>query len=287
MEWAFGDPRSAWHPVAIFGALADHVERWFYGDSRLRGAVAVVAVVGPIAGALSFLAAPESLIEAVVAASVLWATIGWRSLLEHVRAVADARDLGEARKKLSLIVGRDTEELSWGDVHRGALESLAENAADGVAGPLFWFAIGGAPAAALYRMINTLDAMWGHRNARYSRFGWFAARTDDVMSAIPSRLTAACLLLLSRRWPEKRFFDSARAHPSPNAGWPEAAMAHGLGVRLGGPVHRVGVPEPRGWMGPDEGREATREDTHRGLALAHRALLLLSGLAVAVAAVTT
>ncbi|MDP6540843.1 MAG: CobD/CbiB family cobalamin biosynthesis protein [Planctomycetota bacterium] len=207
-------------------------------------------------------------------AAVLWMTIGWRSLFEHLGAVARAADLETARVAVSRVVGRDVEEMSAADVHRAALESLAENASDAVIAPLLWSAIGGPWAAATYRWINTLDAMWGHRTPAYERFGWAAARADDLASWLPSRLTAGLYFLAAGRWPAPGWRHQAARHSSPNAGWPETALAHCMGVRLGGPVRRSGHTEKRPWMGPDGAGEPTEAALHAGLRLTQRVLLL-------------
>lgn len=284
LEWLFGDPRARWHPVAVFGALAQRVERALHADRRLRGVVAWVVTVAPLAAALHLACAAARHLDPTlgvgVGAAILWSTLGWRSLLEHVTAVHRAGGEREARARVSRIVGRDVGSMSGRDVRRAALESLAENASDAVVAPLLWGALGGPTAAAVYRMINTLDAMWGHRSPRYARFGWWAARADDVASWVPARLTAALYLVASPCRPRRALARQARAHPSVNAGWPESALAHALGVRLGGPVRRRGVEEQRPWMGPDGGSEPSAQSLEAGLRLTCRALAAASAVGV-------
>lgn len=170
--------------------------------------------------------------------------------------------LDEARKQLSMIVGRDTKELAPHDIARGAVETVAENTVDGITAPLFWFFIGGVPAAMTYRAINTLDSMVGYKNARFAQFGWASARTDDVVNWVPARLTAISMGLASILRSEFRarlrqaimiVFRDAPKHPSPNSGWPEAMTAGLLGVALGGRNTYQGVVSKRATMG-----EATR-----------------------------
>ncbi|MCG8589504.1 MAG: cobalamin biosynthesis protein, partial [Proteobacteria bacterium] len=208
-------------------------------------------------------------------ALLLWASLGWRSLLEHVRAVARAPDLAEARAQVAQIVGRRVETLDAAGVRRAALESLAENASDAVVAPLFWAGLLGPCGAAAFRMANTLDAMWGHRNERYRAFGFAAARVDDVLCWFPARATAALYFLAAGTapsWPA--LATQAARHPSPNAGWPEAALAHVLRVRLGGPVKRAHGCEARGWLGPPEAPDPAPGAIDGGLRLTQRALVL-------------
>ncbi|WP_026566964.1 adenosylcobinamide-phosphate synthase CbiB [Bacillus sp. UNC41MFS5] len=164
-------------------------------------------------------------------------------------------ELSEARKKLSYIVGRDTESLDEGEIARGAIETVAENTSDGVTAPMFWAFIGGAPLAMVYRATNTCDSMVGHKNDRYIEFGWASARWDDVMNWIPSRLTGMIMLIGKR--PEKTgfrqawmiLFRDAKKHPSPNSGWGEAAVAAILGIQLGGINYYKGIRSNRAKMG--------------------------------------
>ncbi|MEH7073206.1 adenosylcobinamide-phosphate synthase CbiB [Neobacillus drentensis] len=164
-------------------------------------------------------------------------------------------DLAEARKKLSYIVGRDTESLDESEIARGAIETVAENTSDGVTAPMFWALIGGAPLAMIYRAANTCDSMVGHMNDRYKEFGWASARWDDVMNWIPSRLTGMTMLIGKR--PEKTgfwhawivLFRDAKKHPSPNSGWGEAAVAAILGIQLGGINYYKGIRSNRAKMG--------------------------------------
>ena len=282
LEWCAGDPRSALHPVALFGRLADAVERRLHADSRVRGAFALGLLVVPVCAAFGLLVrvADEVSLGWLVEAVGIWISIGWASLLDHVRRVAEASDLAEARARVALIVGRDTDAMDETQVRAAALESLAENASDAVVAPLFWTALLGPVAAIAYRCVNTLDAMWGHRSDRYARFGWAAARLDDALNWIPARLTGALLLLLARRRPSAGWQEQLRAHPSPNAGWPEVALAEALDVRLGGPVRRSGVTEGRPWMGPEAAAPPQAASLQAGLRLVHGALLAAAGLAV-------
>ncbi len=206
---------------------------------------------------------------------------------EHVEAVAvplDAGDLPGARRAVSMIVGRDPSQLDGTGVARAALESLAENSSDGIVAPLFWGVLLGLPGIAAYKAINTLDSMIGHRTPRHEAFGWASARTDDWVNLIPARLTGVLFAFASGR-PRRALAvmrRDARAHRSPNAGWPEAAMAGALGVRLSGPRIYGDRVSAEPWLNagaPDPGPA----DLRQGLALYRRGMVLLAALFLLVA----
>ncbi|MFN3526402.1 MAG: adenosylcobinamide-phosphate synthase CbiB, partial [Paracoccus sp. (in: a-proteobacteria)] len=215
------------------------------------------------------------------AAVLAWPLVAVRSLDDHVRAVARplaAGDLAGARAATAMIVGRDVTRADEAALARASIESLAENASDGVIAPLFWAAIGGLPGIAAYKAINTLDSMIGHRTPRHEAFGAFAARLDDVANLIPARLTAALLVLVAGRGARRAAgcaLSDAGNHRSPNAGWPEAAMAGALGVRLSGPRHygcRI-APEP--WLN-GHARDPAAADLFRALRIYRRAVALMA-----------
>lgn len=280
------------HPVTWMGALIAFLEaRWNRGSAirrRLLGAVCVLVVIGAVT--VPALALQRGLPDAawgVVAGAVLaWPLIAARSLHDHVAAVAQplaGGDLTAARTAVSMIVGRDPAQLDMAGVARAALESLAENASDGVVAPLFWGAVAGLPGIAAYKAINTMDSMIGHRNARYEDFGKVSARLDDVVNWVPARLTALALALAGGRWAALGvMLRDAGAHRSPNAGWPEAAMAGALGVRLSGPriyADRV-ANEP--WLNAGA-RDPNGSDLGRGLVLYRRATVLCGAALLALA----
>lgn len=233
-----GDPAWLPHPVRLMGAAIAWGERRFNAagtGSRSGGALLALGIVGAaiVAGAAAQRSVP---IAIVLGAS----TLATRDLLAEVSAVADALEresLEHARARVARIVGRDTAALDAAGVARAAIETLAESACDGVVAPLFWFAVGGLPAALGFKAASTLDSMIGHRETRYLRFGAFAARLDDVLNFIPARVTALFIAFAGRA--PLRVLAVARAdaprHASPNAGWPEAAIAAALDLRLGGP----------------------------------------------------
>ncbi|MGL4744870.1 MAG: cobalamin biosynthesis protein, partial [Dermatophilaceae bacterium] len=271
LDRCLGDP-ARYHPVAGFGTAATVLERRMYADARSRGAVYVVVLVGSTVavGFLGERAARHPVARMLGMAVATWAVLGGRSLERVALAVhADLAtgDLGAARQRLTHLVGRDTDRLDAGEIARAVVESVAENTSDAVVAPLVWGSLFGVPGLAGYRAANTLDAMVGHRSARYERFGWAAARLDDLLNLPGSRLCAALTLLAEPRragdaWRVWR--RDAAAHPSPNAGVVEAAFAGSLGIRLGG-TNRYGARvEHRAVLG--DGRPVVPGDVIRATA---------------------
>ena len=278
------------HPVGGFARIIAWCEaRWnrpacSERRRRLAGTATVlilVLLVGGIAAAIH---------HALLAALGAWGWIGiavlaapglaQRSLHDHVRRVEMAlmsAGLPAARAEVGKIVGRDTAALDEAGVARAAIESLAESFCDGVVAPWFWLLVGGLPGIWIYKAINTADSMIGHREPRWRAFGWAAARTDDLMNLAPARL-AALLLCLCGPGGWRTMWRDARKHASPNAGWPEAAMAGVLGIRLAGPIAYDGVVQAKPWIG--QGREAVgAADIGRALRVYLRACLCLAVIA--------
>jgi adenosylcobinamide-phosphate synthase len=240
------------HPVTWAGALIGALDRRLndprHPDARRRalGTAAALAVIGLAAGlgwaaqAALQSAFPGGWLGTVLLGVLMWPLVAARSLHDHVAAVARplaSGDVAGARAAVAMIVGRDPARLDQAGIARAATESLAENASDGVIAPLFWGLVAGLPGIAAYKAINTLDSMIGHRTPRHEAFGWAAARIDDVANWVPARLTGLMFALASNR-PRAALAcmgRDARRHRSPNAGWPEAAMAGALGIRLSGP----------------------------------------------------
>lgn len=273
LDGLFGEPRR-FHPLVGFGRLAQALERRLHADSRARGCLAVALLLTPFTLlALLIDALPLGSVFDVV---LLYLAIGWKSLGEHAGRVRDALlrdDLPMARQRVGFMVSRDTELLDAEGVARATVESVLENGNDAIFGAIFWFVVAGAPGVVLYRLANTLDAMWGYRNARYSRFGWAAARLDDVMNFIPARLTALSYALVGHFTRALRCWRSQGAQwKSPNAGPVMAAGAGSLGVLLGGPACYHGVTQVRPPLG--EGCNAHVRDIERALRLIRRTLLL-------------
>lgn len=240
-----GDPKR-WHPVAGFGRAAQRLERVVYRDDKAAGA----AYAGVLAGTtLLFGVAVERatrnrpVLRTLGTAVATWTVLGGRSLAVEGAAIGrelEAGALADARQRLPHLCGRDPGGLDAGALARAAVESVAENTSDAVVAPLFWGAFAGVPGLLAYRAVNTLDAMVGYRSARYRRFGWAAARLDDVVNLAPARLAAALTVAGapvvggSARGAWSAWRRDAAAHPSPNAGQVEAAFAGALEVRLGG-----------------------------------------------------
>lgn len=286
-----GDPRRG-HPVAGFGRLAGALERRTWRDDRGAG----IRYVGVLVGAsvcVGLLAerVRRPLPHTLLVATATWAVLGGRSLDREAAALGallDGGDLDGARLRLRNLVGRDTSTLSESEIVRAAAESVAENTSDAVVASLVWGAVAGVPGLLGHRAANTLDAMVGHRSTRYRRFGWAAARLDDVLNLPGSRLAAALAVLVGpdRVGAARAWRRDAPAHPSPNAGPVEAAFAGALGLRLGGP-NVYGPPgdqwvEDRAVMG--DGRAPERSDLVRVRRLALAVDLGALAVAVAVAA---
>ncbi|MEL7546586.1 MAG: adenosylcobinamide-phosphate synthase CbiB [Pseudomonadota bacterium] len=291
LGWPNGLYRRVRHPVVWIGTLAGtldavlNLDMWNHKVRYALGALTALLTIGTTAviafGLSTWL--PNNwwgiLFEALIASSL----IASRSLYAHVAAVARplaSGDLQAARAAVSKIVGRDPNRLDEAGIARAGLESLAENASDGVIAPLFWGAVFGLPGLAAYKAINTLDSMIGHKNTRHAAFGGFSARLDDVANFIPARLTG--ILISAASFKVGAFNAMAKDachHRSPNAGWPEAAMAGGLGVQLSGPRSYESHVSDEPWL--NEGaRNPSALDLRDGMALYQRAMVLAAALLV-------
>ena len=284
-----GEPERLWsrlaHPVVLFGRLVAWLDRRLNNgpERRRMGVLAVIALLlATLPLAFLLAALPFGWVLEILGAAVLLAQ---RSLVEHVGAVAAAleRSLDEGRAAVARIVGRDPRSLDRAGVARAAIESAAENFSDGVVAPAFWFLLGGLPGIVLYKAVNTADSMIGHRDARYLEFGRAAARLDDLLNWIPARLAGLLICLAApARLPAalRTMWRDARLHRSPNAGWPEAAMAASLGLALAGPRIYGGVITDDPYLNAGASRDATPADIRRAVALVWRAWGLLLALAV-------
>jgi adenosylcobinamide-phosphate synthase len=242
LDALLGEPDVLWkraqHPAVLLGRLVGVLDKTLNTGSarRARGVLAVALLVGAAWSAAWLV----SLIPFGWAIEIFlgFTLLAQRSLVDHVTAVARALETGlaEGRRSVAMIVGRDVEALDESGVARAAIESAAENVSDGVIAPVFWFVIAGLPGILIYKAVNTADSMIGYRTPRHLEFGWAAARLDDVLNLIPARLTA--LLIAAEAWswsPMRAALRDAHLHRSPNAGWPEAAMAERIGTALSGP----------------------------------------------------
>ncbi|MCC8963562.1 cobalamin biosynthesis protein CobD [Bradyrhizobium sp. Pear76] len=283
------------HPVTWLGRLINLVDGAWNRDADapvLRRAAGVVAAILVIALATAIGWAVQSVlasgwVRAILVGVLAWPLVALRSLHDHVAAVANplvSGDITAARSAVAQIVGRDPATLDDAGIARATIESLAENASDGIVAPVFWGALFGLPGILGYKAINTLDSMIGHRTERHEAFGWAAAWIDDLANLAPARLTGLLFVLLapnrSRAW--SCMLRDAHRHRSPNAGWPEAAMAGALDVRLSGPRIYHGHVADEPWL--NEGaRDPAAADILAGLTLYRRAMMLLAGVFVALA----
>jgi adenosylcobinamide-phosphate synthase len=281
------------HPVTWIGALIGALDRALNHDSagqaqrRLAGVVCAITVIALVAGLAFGMQGllPSTWFGILLGGILAWPFVALRSMYTHVADVVSplqVNDLAKAQYAVSMIVGRNTAVLDAAGVARAAMESLAENTSDGIVAPLFWGAIFGLPGIAGYKAINTLDSMIGHRTPRFEAFGWASARIDDLVNLIPARLTGVLFALTSAnpKTALKVMWRDAGLHRSPNAGWPEAAMAAGLGVRLSGPRVYHGHVAQEPWVNGTS-PDPSAQDLQRGLALYGRAMALLAlGLAV-------
>ncbi|HKF71685.1 MAG TPA: adenosylcobinamide-phosphate synthase CbiB [Stellaceae bacterium] len=283
LDAVVGDPAAIFrrlpHPVALVGTLIGQLERRFNRqdlsdrDRRLGGIATVVVVVGIAAGvgAMVDRLAAGSAWGAAAEVVVLTVLLAQRSLYDHVAAVARALDregLAGGREAIRHIVGRDPASLDEDGVGRAAIESLAENFSDGVVAPVFWFLVLGLPGICAYKAVNTLDSMIGHKSDRYRAFGWAAARLDDAANLVPARLAGVLIAIAGALTPRASGWDAlvimarhAPKHRSPNAGWPEAAMAGALDISLAGPRRYGGELVDDPWIG--EGSEDAGADDIR------------------------
>jgi adenosylcobinamide-phosphate synthase len=311
LDLAIGDPRWLPHPVRIIGRgisrMENFLRRNFSEDSgKTAGVFLVISIVVPVAFTAFLLqkALLWSSSDLSIAASMIVliylvsSTLAHRELRDSAQLVIESvRDgaFEASRKKLSMIVGRDTENLSQQGVLRATIETLAENLSDGIVAPIFYLAIGGLPLAMAYKAINTLDSMVGYKNERYIRFGWASARLDDIANYIPARITGALIIASAfLYWLMKDLYNSIRItrsalrimlrdgrnHSSPNSGIPEAAMAGALGVRLGGPSTYGGITIEKPYIGDSLSEDYLTASQHAVAIVSVTSLLAITAAAV-------
>jgi adenosylcobinamide-phosphate synthase len=289
-DLALGDPKRG-HPVALFGQAAAALERVTYRDTKVAGAlhaglmVAAAALLGTAVESATARRGPPWPVAATATAT--WICLGGTSLARtglEMSRLLERGDVESARRLLPSLCGRDPATLDGAGLTRAALESVAENTSDAQVAPLLWATAGGVPAVLAYRAINTLDSMIGHRSPRYARFGWAAARLDDLANYVAARATAAlvvtCAPLVggSPSGAVRAWRSDAGRHPSPNAGVVEAAFAGALGVRLGGPTQYHHELQIRPTLG--DGEQPTVADLRRAVALS-RAVQAAAALLIA------
>jgi len=287
LDAALGEPAWLWsripHPAVLMGRAVEEGNKAFNtGPNRKAAGAVMIAGFAICAIALGYVIAAGGWILELVAVAILLAQ---RSLAQHVAEVARGlgRDLGEARRAVGLIVGRDTATMSPEDIARAAIESAAENLSDGVVAPAFWYLLFGLPGILVYKIVNTADSMIGHRTPRHEAFGWAAARLDDLLNFVPARLTALLIAALDGKLGDWRAIAAdARLHRSPNAGWPEAAMARGLGLALSGPRSYEGVRQDFPFVNAPGSRDAGPGDVDRAVGGLWQVWWALLGLALAI-----
>ncbi len=272
LDALLGEPEWAWsripHPVEFIGKIIDALEKSCNrGENRRAKGILVVAglaVAAFMLGALVAAVPDYGLLELLFAAILL----SYKSLVEHVTAVADGLriNLSEGRREVAKLVGRDVEQMEQADVARAAIESAAENFSDGVIAPAFWFLLFGLPGIMVYKVVNTADSMIGYRDERFGEFGMAAARLDDILNWIPARISAVLIAVTNRSWKQFRAIRrDAALHRSPNAGWPEAALAMALDIALSGPRNYGGVRTDFPYVNPDGKRELSVSDIYETL----------------------
>ena len=280
--WPSGLYRRIGHPVGLFARIIDGCRRRGNRGGRGRrrwagiGTVALLLIVAAGGGWILQTMAMRLPAPPFWLALLAWPALAMRGLDDHVRAVwrpLSSGDLADARRAVGMIVGRDTEGLDGDGVARAAIESLAESFCDGVIAPLFWLLVLGLPGVWAYKALNTADSMIGHPEPDLRAFGWAAARADDGANWVPARISAVILCLAGGGW--RVMWRDCRSHASPNAGWPEAAMAGALGVRLAGPIAYDGLLRDKAWIG--DGPPAGVVDLGRALAVYRRACGLVLG----------
>ena len=253
-----GDPYSMPHPIRVFGNSIAAVEKRLNRDSgrKFKGGVAWLLLVSSCFAlffAANFLLLSHPIAHALFTAVFVYYGLSARCLIDEglkVERILSQGDVDGARKQLSMIVGRDTANLSPSQIRSAVIETLAENLSDGVVAPLFFFVIGGVPLMMTYKMVNTLDSMVGYKNERYGDFGFVSAKMDDVANFVPARLTALLMVIVSLRLRVAKFvLRFGSKHASPNAGYPEAAMAGILDCRLGGPNNYFGKQVDKPYIG--------------------------------------
>ena len=287
--WPNGLYNRIGHPVTWIGALISRLEKtlnrpeWHKSTRRLMGILTALFTIllSFLLGRLIENAIGQGVVGFALSVLIAWPLLAARSLYTHVRDVAvplEAQDLPQARTAVAMIVGRNPEQLDGAGVGRAAIESLAENASDGVVAPVFWGLLFGLPGLMAYKTINTLDSMIGYKNMRFSDFGWAAARIDDLANWAPARITGGLIALMSgQRKALVSMREDAGKHRSPNAGWPESAMAGALDVRLSGPRVYDGVATQDPWLNTS-GRDVTGADVGKALVVFRRSMFGLAAL---------
>lgn len=255
----FGEFRFIKHPIVIIGELITFFEEKFYKDSVLRGFTLVVFVLSIVTffsvTITLFLAEMATTLNIILSSLIASIFIAHKMLRDSVKIVLNATNKREA---IAMLVSRDTEEMSESDIYKAAIETYGENLSDGVIAPLFYLLLFGLPGIVFYKAVNTMDSMVGYRTTKYEKYGKVAAKLDDILNYIPSRLTAILIMIMGKKKPLMAFYEDGAKHDSPNAGHPITAMALVLEVKLGGDTSYFGKIKHKAHFG--EGREIIQAD---------------------------
>ena len=277
LDRLIGEPR--FHPLIWFGTAALWIERRFNNKrSRLRGGIATLILVSLPVGLVWLMQATVEvlMIQIILELVIMTFVIGWQSMKQHAIAIIEPLQIGDhktARTNLSMIVSRQTNNMNETEIVGSTIESVLENGNDCVFASLFWYALLGPAGALLHRLINTLDAMWGYKNEKYLKFGYFAARLDDVLGWLPARLTAICYAVSGTTYQAlKAWHNQIGKHKSPNAGLVMATGAGALGIVIGGPAIYHGVRQDKPYLG--SGEQAKPQDIKRTIQLIQRSLVV-------------
>ena len=265
LDALFGEPRFLWdrlpHPAVLMGRLVAFLDRTLNtGNDRKSKGVLALAILCFSAAVLGSVLSQLGWVSEIIIAAILLAQ---KSLVDHVKAVATGLriSIAQGRFAVSMIVSRDTKDMTESQIARSAIESAAENFSDGVIAPAFWFLIGGLPAMLVYKFVNTADSMIGYKTKKYLEFGWASARFDDVLNWVPARISMLLIVAFAKQPINlKAIISEAKQHKSPNAGWPEAAMARAIDVALAGPRSYDGKLQQLPWVNETGRQNITAND---------------------------
>ena len=276
LDAIFGEPRFLWdrlpHPAVLMGRLVAFLDRTLNtGNDRKSKGVLALAILCFSAAVLGSVLSQLGWVIEIIIATILLAQ---KSLVDHVKAVATGLriSIAQGRFAVSMIVSRDTKDMTESQIARSAIESAAENFSDGVIAPAFWFLIGGLPAMLVYKFVNTADSMIGYKTKKYLEFGWASARFDDVLNWVPARISMLLIVAFAKRPINlKAIISEAKQHKSPNAGWPEAAMARAIDVALAGPRSYDGKLQQLPWVNETGRQNITANDVDSATRILWRA----------------
>lgn len=276
LDALFGEPRFLWdrlpHPAVLMGRLVAFLDRTLNtGNDRKSKGVLALAILCFSATVLGSVLSQFGWVIEIIIAAILLAQ---KSLVDHVKAVATGLriSIAQGRFAVSMIVSRDTKDMTESQIARSAIESAAENFSDGVIAPAFWFLIGGLPAMLVYKFVNTADSMIGYKTKKYLEFGWASARFDDVLNWVPARISMLLIVAFAKQPINlKAIISEAKQHKSPNAGWPEAAMARAIDVALAGPRSYDGKLQQLPWVNETGRQNITANDVDSATRILWRA----------------